>query len=364
MASGPAVSIVVPVYNAAPFLRDCVDSVFAQTFADWELILVDDGSADDSRAVCDGYAARDARIRVTSQGNRGPAAARNAGVRLAGGRYVMFLDADDRLFDHALATLIAEAGRSDADLVLGNFMKLQGGVLLSQPVTFSPSAAPFDSASATLAGIELLHYVRHFLAVPSNHLVSYCWARLYRRSIIAQHDLHAREDMRLFEDFAFNLDYMGKVGRLVFVNEPVYVYVQHEGHLSASMAILDAAQLERDMEIFRQKIDAFLAGLGIGGEQARQVAREVGHALVHYAIIFLVRTCRQLNPGNRAAILAEVGKLVDAPIMRQSLPCYRPRAGDSRLVPWLMRLKWLRALAAVCRWKGERRYGRLAERAA
>lgn len=361
MANGHVISIIVPVFNAAPFLRDCVDSVLAQTFADWELILVDDGSADDSRTVCDGFAARDARIRVVSQRNRGPAAARNAGVRLAGGRYVMFLDADDRLFDHALATLIAEAERNDADLVLGNFMKLQGGELLPQPVTFSPSGAPFIGATATLAGIELLDYVRHFLAMPSNHLVSYCWARLYRRSIIAQHDLHAHEDMRLFEDFAFNLDYMGKVGRLAFVNKPVYVYVQHEGHLSASMAILEAAQLERDMEVFRQKIDAFLAELGIGGEPARQVAREVGHALVHYAIIFLVRTCRQLNPCNRAAILAEVGKLIDAPIMCQSLPCYRPRPGDSHLVPWLMRLNWPRALVAVCRWKGERRYGRLTE---
>lgn len=356
----PVVSIVVPVFNAARFIDAAVDSVLEQTLTSWELILVDDGSQDDSPAICAAHAARDCRIRVLSRPNRGPAAARNAGMRVAQGRYITFLDADDSLFPDSLETLVAEAELSGAAMVLGNFSKRQGGVVSQQPAVFSPAGAAFTGATATLEGDGLLDYVRHFLTTPSNHLVSYCWARLYRRAIIEGHDLAAREDMKLFEDLAFNLDYMGKVGALRFVNKPVYLYQMHDGHISASMALLDSAQLAHDMEVFRQKIGNLVTGLNVDTTKTQQVMRETGHALVHYAIIFLVRTCRQMNADNREHIMAEIGKLVAAPILRSSLSSYRPRPGNSRIVPWLIRLRLTRVLAAVCRWKGQRRYGPLA----
>ena len=357
----PAVSVVVPVFNAARFLDTSIGSVLGQSRTDWELVLVDDGSRDDSRAICAAHAERDPRIRVIGQDNRGPAAARNLGMNQARGRFISFLDADDQLLPDALSFLLAEAEQRGAELVLGNFEKSQGGRRIAQPAVFRPNGSAFTGVATELTAADLLDYVRHFLWAPSNHLVSYCWARLYRRDVVQAHALKGPEDMQLFEDFAFNLDYMGKVKRLVFVNRPIYVYSIHDGHPSASMAILDARQLTHDMQIFRQKLDDFLAEIGVTGQAARQVAREAGHALVHYAIIFLVRTCRQIDAGNRADILAEIARFVASPVLRQALPCYRPRPGDSRLVPWLMTLKLTGLLAAVCRWKGERRYGRIAE---
>jgi hypothetical protein len=103
--------------------------------------------------------------------------------------------------------------------------------------------------------------------------------------------------------------------------------------------------------------------LNVDAARAQQVMRETGHALVHYAIIFLVRTCRQMTADNRAHVMAEIGKLVAAPILRSSLSSYQPRPGNSRVVPWLIRLRLPRLLAAVCRRKGQRRYGPLAESA-
>ena len=91
----PKFSIIIPVYNVAPYLRECLDSVLAQTFTDWEAICVDDGSTDDSCAILDEYAAKDVRFRVVHQPNRGVSAARNAGLDVAIGEWLAFLDGDD-----------------------------------------------------------------------------------------------------------------------------------------------------------------------------------------------------------------------------------------------------------------------------
>ena len=354
------VSIVAPVFNASKFLDACIGSVLVQTMPVWELILVDDGSTDDSVRICERHAQTDARIRLLSQPNSGPSAARNTGVRAASGEFVTFLDADDFLFPDALGNLLAAADEHAADMVLGNFSKQEGTATpVAQAVVFEPEGEPFQGEYKLLTGMVLLDYVRHFLRHPSNHLVSYCWARLYRRAVIQRHHLEANEDMRLFEDFAFNLAFMGKAGKLVFVNKPVYVYVLRSQHVSASMAIIDSQRLVSDMEAFRGRIDSFIDAIGANEKLAGHVRREVGHTLVHYAVIFLVRTCRQLNAENRRRILKEIGELVDSTVMRESLPCYEARPGTSRMVPALMRLRLVRPLAAVCKWKGDRRYGKL-----
>lgn len=109
------VSIIVPVYQVEKYLRQCIDSILAQTFTDFELILVDDGSKDQSGEICDEYAAKERRICVIHQANQGPGAARNHGVAAACGTYILFLDSDDMLDGNdALRILVdcAEDGRA------------------------------------------------------------------------------------------------------------------------------------------------------------------------------------------------------------------------------------------------------------
>ena len=102
----PYFSIIIPVYNVAPYLRECLDSVLKQTFTDWEAICVDDGSTDDSGAILDEYAAKDKRFRVIHQANAGVGAARNAALDVATGEWVLFLDADDVWSKGCLETII------------------------------------------------------------------------------------------------------------------------------------------------------------------------------------------------------------------------------------------------------------------
>ena len=101
--NNPQISVIVPVYNAEKWLRRCVDSILAQTFTDFELLLIDDGSTDGSPAICDEYAQRDSRIKVFYQKNSGVSAARNSGLDHARGEWILFVDADDYLYEDVVS---------------------------------------------------------------------------------------------------------------------------------------------------------------------------------------------------------------------------------------------------------------------
>lgn len=118
----PVVSIIIPVYNAQDYLRQCIDSILAQTFGDYELILVDDGSTDRSGAICDEYVERDCRIKVVHQQNLGLPSARKVGIDHAKGNYVLFVDADDWVDPNHLESYVIMAERERADVVLGGFV--------------------------------------------------------------------------------------------------------------------------------------------------------------------------------------------------------------------------------------------------
>ena len=119
--SRPEISVIVPVYKVERYLNECIDSILAQTFTDFELILVDDGSPDNCPALCDAAAAKDSRIRVIHQKNRGLSGARNAGLDAAEGEWIAFVDSDDMLLPQALEKAHSTAEKTGADVVLYGF---------------------------------------------------------------------------------------------------------------------------------------------------------------------------------------------------------------------------------------------------
>lgn len=119
----PLISVIVPVYKVEQYLCRCVDSILAQTFSDFELILVDDGSPDRSGAMCDDYAAKDDRVRVIHKENGGLSSARNAGIDTAIGDYLMFVDSDDVIHPDCLRILVECVERSCAQIATGTFAR-------------------------------------------------------------------------------------------------------------------------------------------------------------------------------------------------------------------------------------------------
>ena len=122
----PTVSIIVPVYNAAETLNRCIESVLKQEYTDFELLLVDDGSTDDSGAICDRYAAKDKRIRVFHKGNSGVSDSRNLALNQARGVYLQFLDSDDWITPNATRLLVEAALQYHCDMVISDFYRVCG----------------------------------------------------------------------------------------------------------------------------------------------------------------------------------------------------------------------------------------------
>lgn len=182
----PEISIIVPVFNVEPYLRCCVDSILSQSFEDYELILVDDGSPDNCGLMCDEYAEKDSRVLALHQGNTGVSAARNKGKEHARGEYILFVDADDILPHHCLSELYSLMVKLNADIVFGNKMKF----VSANSMQF---AATRCEESAILSKRDFLNCGQERRLV-TGHLI--------RREIIRNIDFD--ENVSLGEDAIFN----------------------------------------------------------------------------------------------------------------------------------------------------------------
>lgn len=180
----PRFSIIIPVYNVEPYLRECLDSVLGQTFTDWEAICVNDGSTDGSAAILDDYARRDKRFLIIAQPNGGLSAARNTGLAAATGEYVLFLDSDDWVEPTMLKQLAPHC--NSTDMLCFACRRTDNGA--SDPLQ-TEQAAGWD------------YYNRH--ALERREVPFVCvWQRCYRRQFLAENRLHFREGI-LHEDNEF-----------------------------------------------------------------------------------------------------------------------------------------------------------------
>ena len=160
------ISVIVPVYNVAQYLSQCVSSILSQDYGDLEVILIDDGSTDPSGEICDQYAAKDSRVRVIHQKNGGAAAAKNAGLRIASGDYLAFADSDDYLEPGAYGFLMKTLLETNADAVQGSFREVYRNRAEEQHIQ-----------EETLEGYDYL------LRFPKDFSCALLWNKLYRRAI-------------------------------------------------------------------------------------------------------------------------------------------------------------------------------------
>lgn len=206
-------SVIVPVYNVAPYLAACIDSLLAQTYADFELLLVDDGSTDGSADLCDDYACRDARVTVIHQANAGPAAARNAALQVAQGDYFAFVDADDVVHRQYLEVLLSQFdNRQDVDVVCASYQMVGKGPLpLSSVLPVRPTRHELSGDEALLA---MLYQQPHADSSP--------WGKLFRRSLFD--GLRFPVAFRVYEDLYLLAQLYPLVRRVVHIDLPLYYY--------------------------------------------------------------------------------------------------------------------------------------------
>lgn len=342
------VSVIVPVYNAGKFLGTCIDSVIGQTYRKIELILVDDGSIDGSGQICDVAAAKDDRIKVIHAQNKGPAAARNIGLEIAGGGFIYFIDADDYLERNALARSLEFINGSRADIIISDFRTIKEG-------GGGPGHKGDFPANKTLDRQQLIDYARSYLKRPNKFtLFAYSWGRLFRSSIILDNNLRFDPDLHTFEDVAFNFEYMKYVKEVFYLKEPVYNHLVHDHYLSATMSLTDNPKRMFGYIRALGQIGAFLRQSGSGAD----IEKEVGHASITLTIIQLIRICGQVDKANNQMIYELVRGTINDPAIRANLKYYSPSKGDSRLIPFLMKLGLVWPVIWFCRYKAHKRYGK------
>lgn len=215
----PSVSIIIPAWNAEKYIRRCAESVLKQDFADFELIIVDDGSTDATPAILDELAAADERVRVIHQENSGVSVSRNRAIEQARGKYIQFLDADDWMTSDSTKMLFRTAEENRCDMVVADFYRVVGENLSRK------------GSIMTDRVLSRKEYAGYMMESPADYYYGVLWNKLYRRDLIMEYGIRMDADVSFCEDFLFNLEYVLHCERICALQVPVYYYVRTEGSL-------------------------------------------------------------------------------------------------------------------------------------
>lgn len=278
----PTVSIIMPVYNAEQTLRRAVDSVISQTFTDWELLLIDDGSNDDSGKICDEYAQKDARIHALHQENQGVAMARQFGVEKAQGEYSIHIDADDWVEPMMLEELYRQAKEDNADVVIFDFYSNKGAkqsYCKQQP----SSLVPMEILREMLQG-------RMFGAL---------WHKLIRHSLYKKYDARFFQGINYCEDVLIWAQLLQhKELKIAYLPQAYYHYVVNPDSITHAYT-RSTYEMRR---LFQQKLTALLPRNGYEHEIAN-----AAFSVFTEAFIYDVLTKEEIKEGlkeHRATILS------------------------------------------------------------
>lgn len=220
MSNIPDISFIVPMYNVEQFLQRCVESLRNQTHENIEIILVDDESPDRCGELADKYARQDVRIKVIHQKNKWLGGARNAGLTIARGKYVCFVDSDDYVRTDMCEKLFAYIEKQQADMVIFDFYNVtQSGKIQSV------SQAPIKP-NTKFCGKEARDLL--YSIVLRSHSINSACMKIYRRELLEAHHLYFDETVRYGEDYVFCLDLFPNIESFSYHHEPFYYYVENE----------------------------------------------------------------------------------------------------------------------------------------
>lgn len=215
----PKVTIIVPVYNAINTIKKCLNSIIAQTLKDWELILVNDGSLDGSGHICDEYAIQDSRFKVIHQENAGVSAARQIGLEVAKGEYIIHADPDDWVEPQMLEKLYVKAKTDDADMVICDFI-----------IEFDDKSSYSKQCPSSLDSKIVLNDM-------FGKIHGSCCNKLVKRACIEHCKAKFPEGVNYCEDVCFNVQLLRNDIKVSYINEAYYHYIQYQTSITNKYTI-------------------------------------------------------------------------------------------------------------------------------
>ena len=243
----PLLSIVIPVYNAKKSIKSIVTCILREEFKDFELLLINDGSTDNTLAILEEIAEKDTRIKVYDKSNGGPSSARNLGLKEATGQYIQFYDSDDTIPNQALSITTKAIQNTDSDLLISGWQ------------------IDLHTSNQLIKNYEQIHLSREFVSkdvteyvlrsLGTNGLLYNLWNKLFRADIIRQNDLRFREDLRFGEDLLFSLDYFKHTKTIAIIPEITYNY-----QTNSKTSVFSSSSLVPEYRIANDKAIIIFAG--------------------------------------------------------------------------------------------------------
>jgi len=212
------VSIIVPVYNSEKYLNKCIKSILIQTYKNIELILINDGSIDNSGYLCDAYTNIDHRVKVMHVENSGVSSARNKGIEAATGKFIQFVDSDDYIDQNMIQILVNEINKN-VDIVICGYKRLykdnNGTIAVNNSSLYNEVA---------ITKKRFLHGIGNLFV---NLYINYLWNKLYVTGIIRKFDIKFDDSINWGEDLMFNLEYMDYCSNITIIDKHLYNYINY-----------------------------------------------------------------------------------------------------------------------------------------
>lgn len=281
MSSRPRISIIVPVYNTEKYLHQCIDSILNQSFMDFELLLIDDGSKDASGAICDEYTTKDNRVRVWHQENQGVSVARNVGLEHAQGEWIYFPDSDDIIMENAFDSMVSMVTEG-VDYVICGYEVYDENDNCTYAIT--------ERKQREITRDEAL---MEMFAPTDYRYQGYLWNKLFRASIIRENNLRFVKGIKFNEDRLYDVEYLCCItGNVAYSTTPIYKYVERSNSAMASLT-------QRFNPYFLTDLDAFVKmGKLLRASKFEEVLLEAHEREMLFSVGRMYSICRQFGQLN------------------------------------------------------------------
>ncbi|WP_016896792.1 glycosyltransferase [Aerococcus viridans] len=233
------VSIIVPVYNAAPYLSKCITSILNQSYQNLECILVNDGSTDNSLDICLEWTKKDTKVQVIDQKNGGVSVARNQGIQASRGDFILFVDSDDTVDSNTISYLIEEQESENVDVIIFGLVR-----------HFRDGHITKSSGIHTKRKLSFEDFIANFWDNYEGELTNSPTNKLYKASIIKENHIEFPLGMKMGEDLLFNLAYLEQVEEIFVTDQHFYHYQLHDGQATFNIDM----RVADDMLIFLKEI--------------------------------------------------------------------------------------------------------------
>ena len=319
----PEISIIVPIFNAAETLPSCLSSILAQTFTDWELLLIDDASTDNSLSVCRHFEKADPRIQVWTQPHGGISSARNVGLKLMKGYFLCFVDADDHIEPDFLEKLYRF---KNYDLVICGYYT----DLISQDGTTCQQKKylPTELEIPSLTDRKIL--VPLFIS----GMINFCWNKLLRTRIIRDHHIEF-ESIPIHEDYGFVLDYLGHCRSIKSIPLPLYHWTHLDGKKSAKSLFSD--------QLLSYYLDAHRATTRFF--QSKIIAGDI----LYYSYFFIILKHFERIVQTRH-LKIQLNTVMDHPLVQEAFQFHRPSSKGESFMLFLLRHRFYKLFYHIHLW--------------